>query len=142
MYNIIQHSHSGLMWLVVTLIVLSVLFSFLGLLKKGKTVSPTIVKLFSISVWAVHIQILLGAVLYFISPKVQLIEGFMKSSDLRFNGLEHPLMMIIAAVLITVGYSKSKKKTEAVKKNKTIFIFYLLTLIIILAMIPWKVVLA
>jgi len=34
MYNIIQHSHSGIMWLAVIMLILSVLFSFIKIIKK------------------------------------------------------------------------------------------------------------
>jgi hypothetical protein len=45
--------------------------------------------------------------------------------------------MLIAVVLITIGYSKSKRANTAVEKFKPIKIFYLIGLIIILASIPW-----
>jgi hypothetical protein len=130
------------MWLVLTLIILSVLLSFVALIKKPENLNSFNEKIFSLSLWTIHIQLLLGVVLYFISPKVHFVDGFMKSSELRFYGLEHPLMMIVAAILITVGYSKSKKKTETIKKNKIIFIFYTISLVMIISMIPWNAVLA
>ena len=66
----------------------------------------------------------------------------MKISELRFVIIEHPIMMIIAAVLITIGNAKAKRKTDAMKANKLIFIFYVLTIAVISAMVPWSLVLA
>jgi multisubunit Na+/H+ antiporter MnhB subunit len=61
----------------------------------------------------------------------------MKDSALRKALVEHPLTIIIAIVLITIGFSKHKKKTTDKAKFKTITIFYTIALILILAMIPW-----
>ena len=63
----------------------------------------------------------------------------MKNSTLRSNILEHPLTMIIAIALITIGYSKHKKKLTSAAKFKTIAIFYTIALLLVLAKIPWKV---
>jgi len=46
-------------------------------------------------------------------------------------------MMIIAVILVTVGSAKMKRKTDGPSKYKTTFIFNLIALLIILAMIPW-----
>jgi len=42
-----------------------------------------------------------------------------------------------AIVLITIGWSKHKKKTDDTSKFKTIAIFYGLGLLLILSRIPW-----
>ena len=61
----------------------------------------------------------------------------MKNSELRKPLIEHPLMIIIAIALITIGFSKHKKKTTDGSKFKTIAIFYGIALVLILAVIPW-----
>jgi membrane protein DedA with SNARE-associated domain len=94
-----------------------------------------LVNLFSMV--SLHTQLILGFVLYFISPKVNFSEGWMKIPLFRFYGLEHLAGMLIAVVLITIGYSKCKQANTAVEKFKPIKIFYLIGLIIILASIPW-----
>ncbi|WP_232046781.1 hypothetical protein [Sphingobacterium daejeonense] len=63
----------------------------------------------------------------------------MKVASSRFYFLEHPLMMIIAIILITIGYSKSKKILDAKKANQTVLIFYIIALILILSRIPYPV---
>ena len=59
---------------------------------------------------------------------------------LRLTSLEHPLINIIAIVLITISYwSKHKKAVESSAKFKAIALFfYGLGLILILSRIPWS----
>ena len=90
-----------------------------------------------------HIQLLIGIVLYFVSPKFSVFsEGgmgvVMKDPTLRLNLVEHPLVMIIAIVLITMGYSKHKKKLTSKPKFKILAIFYTIALILVLSRIPWN----
>jgi uncharacterized membrane protein len=63
----------------------------------------------------------------------------MKTASVRLYLVEHPLINIIAIVLITIGYSKHKKKLTSISKFKTILIFYVLGLICLLSRIPWDV---
>ena len=84
-----------------------------------------------------HIQFLGGLILYFISPKVSFAAGFMKDSIARFFAMEHILLMSISMILLTIGYSKSKRIIESDKKFKKIFVYYLISLLIVLASIPW-----
>lgn len=142
MYNIIQHTHSGIMWLVVIMLALSVIFSLLKLIKKEETKSAYWFKFFHYTKWLMYIQALLGITLMFISPLVHYGEEFMKNEELRFYGMEHPLMMLIAIALVSIGLFKSKKKDTVVKKNKTVFIFYLIALVVMAAMIPWTAVMS
>jgi hypothetical protein len=45
--------------------------------------------------------------------------------------------MLVAIVLITMGYSKSKKAATDAEKFKKIKVFYLIGFILIVASIPW-----
>lgn len=103
---------------------------------------------FRISLFALitmHIQLLLGIILFFTNDYFSTIEQVggmgevMKNSLLRSNIIEHPLTMIIAVALVTIGYSKHKKKLTSKPKFKMLAIFYTLALILVLAKIPWKV---
>jgi hypothetical protein len=62
----------------------------------------------------------------------------MKNSELRQLLVEHPITNIIAIVLITIGWSKHKKQTDATAKFKTFAVFYGLGLLLILSRIPWS----
>ncbi len=97
-------------------------------------------KIALIGLISAHLQLVIGAVLYFTSPLgLQSFSGEnMKNSVSRLYFLEHPLMMIIAVVLITMGYSKSKKIVDQKKANQTVLIFYIIGLVFILSRIPWS----
>lgn len=133
MYNILKHSHSGLRWVVLALLLAAIFTAYKKMSAKD---TDSVKQPFLFNLIAVHIQTVIGLILYFISPKVQFVEGMMKAAELRFYGVEHISMMLIAAVLVTIGYSKGKKQ-EAPKKYKTLLIFNIIALIIILAAIPW-----
>ncbi|AXO80505.1 hypothetical protein DZC78_08960 [Olleya aquimaris] len=88
-----------------------------------------------------HIHLLIGMVLWFAADYFSEMSmgEIMKNATMRSNVVEHPLTMIIAVALITIGYSKHKKKLTSKNKLKTIAIFYTLALILVLAKIPWKI---
>ena len=82
-----------------------------------------------------HIQLLLGLVLLvnFIS-----VAGIhMGEAANRFVTIEHPLIMIIAVVLITIGKVKAKKIDDNAKANKTVFRYFTVALILIALRTPW-----
>src|SRR5690606_35315229 len=87
-----------------------------------------------------HLQLVVGLIIYFVSPLG--IKGAsgeaMKISTARLYFLEHPLMMLIAIVLITVGYSRAKKLTVPRKQSGTVLPTYLIALVLILSRIPWQ----
>lgn len=89
-----------------------------------------------------HIQLLIGLVLYFVSPRLELwgeLGGkVMSNSIARLYLVEHPLINIVAVALITIGYSKHKKKLTSKAKLKTIAIFYTIALVLFLSRIPWS----
>jgi hypothetical protein len=91
-----------------------------------------------------HIQFVVGLVMFFITSKMlEVISsvggmgGVMKNAPIRFIVIEHSLMMIIALVFITIGYSMAKRATTDALKHKKTFIFYLIGFIIIMVSIPW-----
>ncbi|MDO5978595.1 hypothetical protein [Flavivirga spongiicola] len=89
-----------------------------------------------------HIQLLIGLILYFVSPRFglwsELGGGVMGNSLARLYLVEHPFINIVAVALITIGYSKHKKKLTSKAKLKTIAIFYTIALVLFLSRIPWS----
>jgi hypothetical protein len=90
-----------------------------------------------------HIQLLIGLILYFVSPRFSLFSEsgmgeIMKNSVDRLYLVEHPLINIIAIALITIGYSKHKKKLLSSAKFKTLSVFYTIALVLFLSRIPWS----
>ena len=132
MYEILKHTHSGLRWVALILIIFAIYNSITA---KEFTKREKLINLFSMV--SLHTQLLLGLVLYFISPRVIFTSGWMKDASFRFYGMEHLAGMLIAIALITVGYVKSKKGTTPAAIYKPIKLFYIIGLILILASIPW-----
>lgn len=134
------HTHSLLRYILLALILISIFRSFSGWFGK-KQYLPGDKKVALFTLIAAHLQLVLGLVLYFVSPMVQAglsDMGFaMKDPGLRFWAVEHISMMIIAIILITVGYSTAKRGKDDEAKHKKIAIFYLLALIVIFMAIPW-----
>lgn len=135
MMEILKHAHSGLRWVALGLLIFA-LFNALKGKKSGEYIKKDkMINLFTMI--SLHTQLLIGLILYFSSDKVQFIKGWMKNPLLRFYGMEHFLMMIIALVIITIGRKKAEKIEDARSKHATIFNWYLIVLIIILLAIPW-----
>jgi uncharacterized membrane protein len=132
LYSFFQHLHSGFRYVVLVLIVAAALGALIGLISK-KPYSEGNRKLNLFALISAHTQLLIGIILYFVSPFVKFNSTTMKDPITRFFTVEHWVMMVIAIVLITVGHSKSKKATSPEAKHKAIFIFYLLALVIISA---------
>ena len=87
-----------------------------------------------------HIHLLIGIVLWFAADYFSEMSmgEIMKNATMRSNVVEHPVAMILAVALITIGYSKHKKKLTSTNKLKSIAIFYSIALVLVLAKIPWK----
>lgn len=86
---------------------------------------------------ATHIQLVIGLILYFVSPLGKASLGNMKDAALRLTSLEHPLINIIAIVFITVGWSRHKRAATNEAKFKSIALFYSIGLALIMIRIPW-----
>lgn len=139
-YSIFLILHSLLRWFVLISLIYSIYHAFKGWFSKS-TYTPRFDKVRNITVIFVHVQLLVGLVLYFISPVTrQLFSNFgeaVQETAIRFYGMEHSVMMIIAVVLITIGSAKAKRFSEGAKKFKSIAIWFTIGLILILATIPW-----
>ncbi|MNQ16033.1 hypothetical protein D3C85_290230 [compost metagenome] len=137
MYEFIQKFHSGWAYLALLLLVIAVASSFIGMTsKKDFTSKDRKIALFALI--GTHTQLLIGFVLYFVSPLGLASLGQMKDAALRLTSLEHPLLNVIAIVLITIGWSKHKKAVSNESKFKSIAVFYGLGLVFILSRIPWN----
>jgi hypothetical protein len=131
MYSALTHSHSGLRWILLILLVLTIIRVFGK--RSGKVpFTEGDKKLALFTLIATHLQAVLGLGLYFMSTKVEFSGNTMSNPVFRFYTMEHTLMMLIAIILITVGYGHAKKANA-----KGVFTYYLIALLLILAAIPW-----
>lgn len=140
MYETIQSVHSILAYAALGLLVLASINAIFGLTSK-KLFTDKDLRLSLFTLIICHIQLLIGLILYFVSPKLQAWSDIgmkvMSDNDLRPILVEHPLTNIIALVLITIGWSKHKKEESNNGKFKKIAVFYTIGLILLLSMIPW-----
>lgn len=140
MYTAIQTAHSIFAYIVLAILFLAVVNAITGLTGK-RLFKDKDLRLSLFALIVSHLQLLLGLILYFISQKgikAFETEGAMKIAELRLTMLEHPLINIIAIILITIGWSKHKKEESNNGKFKKIAIFYTLGLILILSRLPWS----
>ena len=138
----IKSLHSYWAYLVLLLLLLAVYRAISGVFM-NKEYSPKMFQAALFTLIVTHIQLLIALLLYFTSNRFFLwfdlgISEVMKTPVHRFYLVEHPLVNILAVVMITRGYSKHKKKRLSNPKYKTIAVHYTLGLILILSRIPWN----
>jgi hypothetical protein len=140
MYTGLLHTHSLVRWIMLILLIITVLRAYSGW-KSNRSFTPTDKRLTLFTLIFSHVQLLVGFVLYLVSPIVQSALGdmgaAMKDKMLRFWAVEHIATMIIAILIITIGHSIAKKAVNDTQRFKRIFIYFLSGLILILITIPW-----
>jgi hypothetical protein len=134
--------HSYLAYVALAVLFLAVANAIMGLV--GNRMFTTLGKDFRLSLFALivcHLQLLVGLVLFYLSPSglnaIQELGMGGMNAAVRLLAVEHPIINIIALILITIGWSRHKKFIDGKKKFKSIAIFYGLGLVLILSRIPW-----
>ncbi len=130
-------------WAIITLLVLvfAVVNAITGTTSKKEFTDKSLrISLFTLIV--AHIQLIIGLIAFFTSASFTFLKengmgAVMKDTTARLFVVEHPLMMILAVVFITIGFSKHKNKTTDLAKYKTIASFYGIALLLVLSRIPW-----
>ena len=133
--------HSYWAYVVLLILIVSVINTLRGVIQKKEFTDKDLrIGLFALIVS--HMQLLIGFGWYFMSPWFKALKtngaAVMSDKGVRLLAIEHPITMILAIVLVTIGWSKHKKKAEALAKFKTLAIFYGLALLLMLSRIPWN----
>lgn len=140
MYTGLLHFHSALRYVVLILLIAAIVQAFAGWFG-NKTFTSTDKKLSLFALISVHTQLLIGLILYFISPVVQSsfadMGAAMQNTQMRFWAVEHIATNIIAIALITIGYSTAKRTYQDKTKFTRIALFYLIGFVLIMSAIPW-----
>jgi predicted acyltransferase len=139
MYTGLQHTHSGLAYLALAALILVIFWSLVGALS-GREFQEKDRKIALIAFILCHVQLLVGLILYFVSPVgYELLSGggAMSNPVARLTALEHPLINIVAIVLISVGFIRAKKLESSKAKFRSIYMLYAVGLVLILSRIPW-----
>jgi hypothetical protein len=140
MYSVALTLHSFTRWLVLLSLTTAVIVAFSGWKRKRRfTKRDNIIRTLTLS--SAHIQFALGAILYFTSP----ITGYfmrhfseaVHNRGMRFFGMEHITMMVVAVAMITHGSTVAKNRTVDAEKFKAMAVWYTIALIIIFLSIPW-----
>jgi len=135
MYSFLLHLHSGLRWLVLAAAVLAVLKSVIGLFAGGKYAKFDNILAASF-VGMMHLQLLIGLVLYFfLSP---LVTYNMADPISRFWSVEHIALMVFSIIAAQAGRSISKKSDDAQVKFRFQSIFFTISLALMIIGIPWN----
>lgn len=136
------HAHNFLRWIVLILAIISIVKNFSGMSsKKAFTAADKKTPLFFMI--SMDIQLLLGMLLYFTGAwgfkNIQNLGmgEVMKDSQSRFFAVEHLLGMLVAIIFAHIAYAIAKKQMDDTAKFKKIFTFTLLSLVVMLATIPW-----
>jgi H+/gluconate symporter-like permease len=141
MYSILLALHSLIRWFVLASLLLAIFQAYKGWFTK-RTFSRSDNQLRHWTATIAHIQLCVGLWLYFVSPIIDYFlhhyETAVHQREIRFFGMEHNLMMILAIVIITIGSMKAKRKPTDVEKHKTMALWFSFALLIILLNIPWS----
>lgn len=90
----------------------------------------------------VHLQLLAGLGLWFMSPTVAAARGSMsttmKDPALRRLVVEHPFLMVLAVISATLTGVLVKKAPGSAAKAKRALVGTLVTLALVAAVIPWQ----
>ena len=121
MYKALLHAHSGLRYIVLLLLLAVLVKSLEGWMNR-KPFTNTDDKLSLFFFISVHLQLAIGLILYFVSPKVHL-DTMMSDPMARYWSVEHITANIIAVALFTLARIKSKKMTLPEFKHRTLFMY-------------------
>jgi H+/gluconate symporter-like permease len=141
MYPLLLALHSFIRWLVLISLLTGIVRGYNGWLGKKKF-SRTDNRLRFLTATVAHIQLLLGLWLYIISPITNYFLHNFKTAvherQIRFFGMEHSVMMMLAVVVITIGATKAKREAQDASKFKKMAIWFTIALLMILSSIPWS----
>lgn len=140
LYTFSLYLHSWNRWIILIAGLLSIAMALKGLREKT-AYSGANRNLSLLFISSLHLQLLLGLLLYFIlSPfTLQALNDFgsaMKDSTLRYWAVEHSLLNIIAVALAQAGSILIKRTADSRIKHRKTLIWSGIALFIILLMIP------
>ncbi len=131
MYNALLFTHSYVRYIILILLIIVIITSLMGMTNK-KPYTSTDNKLSLFLFIFTHLQLLVGLILFFVSPVVQFSGEAMKNAATRYWLVEHNTAMLIAIVFITLARTTSKKMVVDQARHKRMFIFNAIALVVII----------
>jgi len=141
LYSHLLTAHNLIRWFLLAAAVVAVFAAASGW-NGRKPVSPMLRRSGSVFVAAMDVQFVIGIILYFWLSHVtqvafQNMALAIKDHELRFFSVEHVAYMFIAVVLAHVGAAVSRRAKTDRAKYRGATIAYSLSLLVMLAGIPW-----
>ena len=139
-YSVLLALHSWSRWLVLLFGLIAIYRAYVGWTGRRRFVGADngMSAAFSGFIW---LQVLIGFGLYFgLSPwglNAMKQAGAMKDPTARFFGMEHVVVMVLAAIVAQVGRIVVKKTSDDTLKHKKAFLYFGIALVLVLLMIPW-----
>ncbi|MDB5269833.1 MAG: hypothetical protein JWP58_2873 [Hymenobacter sp.] len=140
MYQTLLVLHSWSRWFVLVFGLIAVYRAYVGYSGRRPFVSADngMSAAFSGFMW---LQVIIGLGLYFgLSPvglNAMKQAGAMKDPTARFFGMEHVVVMILAAIVAQVGRIAVKKTGDDTQKHRKALLYFGVALVLVLLMIPW-----
>jgi len=137
----IQMLHSGWAYIALLVLIVAVINAAMGFFS-GKEFKQKDLRIPLFTLIVFHLQLIIGLIGYYTSNYYDTMRSVgmgevMKQPELRLMLVEHPIMMILAIILITMGFSKHKKQLTDKGRFKTILLYYGIALLLVLSRIPW-----
>jgi hypothetical protein len=140
MYTTVLALHSATRWLVLLSLLYALLRAYQGYAAQ-RPFTPTDNAVRHWTATLAHVQLLLGMALYVTSPVVKANFAVLRQSgfapDAGFFSLLHPLLMLGAVVVVTIGSALAKRRAPARAQFSTLLWWYGAALALILLFIPW-----
>lgn len=140
MYAIFIFLHSLFRWLVLASLMSAIARAYMGI-RNRSTFSKKDNAIRHWTATIAHLQLIFGIILY---TKSELVKYFWKNTAMAFQQLDitffavfHAFMMFSAVVVVTVGSSLAKRRTNDQEKFKTMLIWFSIALLMIFVAIPW-----
>ncbi len=139
MHSALLHTHNLLRWVVLVLGVLAIVRAAQGM--GGKIPYDRARKAAAMFMGSVHLQLLIGLLLLMNSPTVRAawsnMDVTLQDAELRKVVIEHPALMVGAALVVTWGAMFAKSRPNDATRHNVGVVMMSLSLIVILAGIPW-----
>jgi len=133
------HLHGFLPFIFLLLMLVVLVQNFL-VWKSDKAFTRSLARQNRIAVVLTHLQVTIGLIILFVYRRQLILDmgNLTSNKAIRETYLEHPVIMIIAAVLITIGSAKSKRGTTDAEKAKSVVVWFGSALVLIAYAMPWE----
>lgn len=133
--------HNTLRWLVLLFAVVALVRALKGI-NGGMDYAAGAKRALSIFVISVHLQFILGIILFGVSPLARTamtdMGATMKDAGVRSIVVEHPTLMLLAVIVATLTSVLARRGPDDTVRHRRAAIGIALTLGLMLAGIPWQ----